>query len=82
MNFDSPDALETYADRLAANGGDLEAGVLRAFARAWQADRRSIDSLQDENTGLQAELTGTRERYRALSARSQAAARAILEQAA
>jgi hypothetical protein len=82
MTFDNPDNLDTYADRLAANGGDLEAGVLRAFAKAWQADRTRIDALQDENSALNIELRATRERVNTLARRQIAAVQYLQGQAA
>ncbi len=82
MTFDNPDNLDTYADRLAANGGDLEAGVLRAFAKAWHEDRRRIDALQDENSALNIQLTATRDRLSTLNRRQVAAIQFLQGQAA
>lgn len=82
MTFDSPDNLDTYADRIAANGGDLEAGVLRAFAKAWHEDRRRIDALQDENSALNIELRAARERFAALRLRHLSAVTALQGEAA
>jgi hypothetical protein len=82
MTFDSPDTLDTYADRIAANGGDLEAGVIRAFAKAWHEDRRRIDALQDENSALNIELRATRERLTLLARRQVAAVQFLQGKAA
>lgn len=82
MTFDNPENLDTYADRIAANGGDLEAGLLRAFIKAWREDRATIDALQDENSALNIELRATRDRVDLLFRRQRAAAQYLQEQAA
>lgn len=81
MTFDQPDNLDTYADRIAANGGDLEAGVLRAFANAWHADCAAIAELQAENTQLQRDLDAARSQLAGLRSHSIAAARSVFDSA-
>lgn len=70
--LEGPEYLSVWADRLQANGQEIEATQLRELSKSWSQDRRSLHDLQVEasrapNVGV-AELDLLREHSRAFQA--------------
>lgn len=58
---DGPDYLDTFADRLASEGAEIEAAQFRRLARQWRNDQASAQAAADEATAIHRQLTTARQ---------------------
>lgn len=58
--IDGPDFLDQYADRLAANGLELEADQIRTVQRQWLTERAEQQRLSAEATVVTHQLNNAR----------------------
>lgn len=57
---DGPDYLDTFADRLASEGADIEAAQFRRLARQWRGDQAAAQRAADEATFINHQLNNAR----------------------
>ncbi len=58
---DGPDYLDTFADRLAREGAEIEAAQFRRLAKQWREDQASMQTAADEATAIHHQLTTARQ---------------------
>lgn len=58
--IDGPDFLDQYADRLAANGLDLEASQIRGIQQQWLQERAEHQQLSEQATFMNHQLSNAR----------------------
>lgn len=58
--IDGPDYLDTFADRLANEGADIEAVQFRRLATAWRADQDAAQRAADDATFATHQLNNAR----------------------
>lgn len=58
---DGPDYLDTFADRLASEGADIEAAQFRRLARQWRDDQAAALAAANDATAINHQLRKARE---------------------
>jgi hypothetical protein len=58
--IDGPDFLDQYADRLEANGMNLEAEQIRGIEKQWRQERADHQALADQATLMNRQLDNAR----------------------